>query len=73
VDVLAAKSLPATKDVRASNVCRLAVHKPNDTTLVVLAVIDNLVKGASGQAVQNMNLMLGFDESCGLSALALYP
>jgi N-acetyl-gamma-glutamyl-phosphate reductase len=73
VDVLPAKSLPATKDVRASNVCRLAVHKPNDTTLVVLAVIDNLVKGASGQAVQNMNLMLGFEESCGLSALALYP
>jgi len=73
VDVLPAKSLPATKDVRASNVCRLALHKPNDTTLVVIAVIDNLVKGASGQAVQNMNLMLGFDESSGLGSVGLYP
>jgi len=73
VDVLPAGSLPATKEVRASNMCRIALHKPNDSTLIVLSVIDNLVKGASGQAIQNMNLMLGLDETCGLMNAPLYP
>jgi len=73
VDVLPAKSVPSTKAVRSSNLCRIALHRPNAHTLVVLSVIDNLVKGASGQAVQNMNLMLSYEESCGLNALPLYP
>jgi N-acetyl-gamma-glutamyl-phosphate reductase len=73
VDVLEAKSHPSTKSVRASNLCRLALHQPNESTLVVLAVIDNLVKGASGQAIQNMNLMLGFDEGAGLDLIPFYP
>lgn len=73
VDVLPARSHPSTKSVRASNLCRLALHMPNPDTLIVLAVIDNLVKGASGQAVQNMNLMLGLDESAGLSITPVYP
>ena len=67
VDVLPVKSHPDTRSVRASNTCRIAVHRPQGgNTLVVLSVIDNLVKGAAGQAVQNMNLMFGLDESSGL-------
>jgi N-acetyl-gamma-glutamyl-phosphate reductase len=73
VDVLPSGSLPSTKAVRASNLCRVSLHKPNETTLVVLSVIDNLVKGASGQAIQNMNLMLGLKEDAGLSSTPLYP
>jgi N-acetyl-gamma-glutamyl-phosphate reductase len=60
--------------VRASNTCRIAIHRPgNGDTLVVLAVIDNLVKGASGQAVQNMNIMFGVDETAGLTQLPVVP
>jgi N-acetyl-gamma-glutamyl-phosphate reductase len=60
--------------VRASNTCRIAVHRPGGgDTLVILAVIDNLVKGASGQAVQNMNIMFGLDESLGLGQLPVLP
>lgn len=56
------------------NTCRLAIHRPQDgDTLVVLSVIDNLVKGAAGQAIQNMNLMLGFDECSGLNFPGLLP
>ncbi len=73
VDVMPASSLPSTKEVRSSNRCRIALHKANDQTLVVLSVIDNLVKGASGQALQNMNLMLGFSETAGLDIVPLYP
>ncbi len=73
VDVLPVASLPATKEVRASNVCRLALHQQQPSQLIVLSVIDNLVKGASGQAIQNMNLMLGFEEGSGLGAAPLYP
>jgi N-acetyl-gamma-glutamyl-phosphate reductase len=74
VDVLPPKSHPETRSVRAANVCRIAVHRPqNGNTLVVLAVIDNLVKGAAGQAVQNMNLMFGFDECTGLSQVPVLP
>ncbi|MCK5359708.1 MAG: N-acetyl-gamma-glutamyl-phosphate reductase, partial [Gammaproteobacteria bacterium] len=58
VDVMPAGSLPDTRSVRGSNNCRIAVYK-NNQKVIVLAVIDNLVKGASGQAVQNMNLMFG--------------
>src|SRR5690606_39153840 len=74
VDVLPAGSHPDTRSVRGANVCRIAVHRPRDgDTVVVLSVIDNLVKGASGQAVQNMNIMFGLDERTGLEQLALLP
>lgn len=54
--------------------CRIAVHRPeNGNRVVILSVIDNLVKGASGQAVQNMNIMFGFPEEAGLQTLALMP
>ncbi len=74
VDVMPAKSHPETRSVRASNMCRIAIHRPQGgDTLVVLSVIDNLVKGAAGQAVHNMNLMFGFDECAGLSQVPLLP
>jgi N-acetyl-gamma-glutamyl-phosphate reductase len=74
VDVLPPKSHPETRSVRGANTCRLAVHRPQDgDTVVVLSVIDNLVKGAAGQAVQNMNLLFGLDERTGLAAPALLP
>mgnify|MGYP000883612658 CR=1 FL=1 len=74
VDVMPAGSLPATRSVKGSNVCRIAVHKLADSNqVVILSAIDNLVKGASGQAVQNMNLMFGLDEQCGLNHVALMP
>jgi len=74
VDVLPPGSHPETRSVRASNHCRLGVHRPQEGhTVVVLSVIDNLVKGAAGQAIQNMNLMFGLDESMGLSVPGLIP
>jgi N-acetyl-gamma-glutamyl-phosphate reductase len=74
VDVLPLGSEPDTRSVRAANTCRIAVHRPHEgDMLVVIAVIDNLVKGASGQAVQNMNIMFGFEETMGLSHLAIVP
>ncbi|WP_193091273.1 MULTISPECIES: N-acetyl-gamma-glutamyl-phosphate reductase [Halomonas] len=74
VDVMPAGSHPETRSVKGINTCRLAVHRPeNSNTVVVLSVIDNLVKGASGQAIQNLNLMFGFDETMGLTAPALMP
>jgi N-acetyl-gamma-glutamyl-phosphate reductase len=74
VDVLPAGRHPDTRSVRASNACRIAVHRPgNGDTLVVLSVLDNLVKGASGQAVQNMNIMFGLDETAGLTQLPVVP
>lgn len=74
VDVLPARSHPETRSVRSANTCRIAVHRPQGgDMLVVLSVIDNLVKGAAGQAVQNMNLMFGLDETAGLCQLPLMP
>lgn len=74
VDVLPSGSHPETRSVRGANICQLAVHRPlPGDTVVVLAVIDNLVKGAAGQAVQNMNLMAGLPETTGLVATALLP
>jgi len=74
IDVMPAGSHPETRAVRGSNVCRLAVHMPQKgNTAVILSVIDNLVKGAAGQAIQNMNLMCGLDESTGLDFPALSP
>ncbi|MFZ1326423.1 MAG: N-acetyl-gamma-glutamyl-phosphate reductase [Candidatus Contendobacter sp.] len=74
VDVLPPQSHPETRSVRGANQCRIAVHRPrNGKTVVVLAVIDNLVKGAAGQAVQNMNLMFDLPETTGLDQIALLP
>lgn len=74
VDVMPAGSHPETRSVRGSNVCRIAVHRPQGGDLVVvLSVIDNLVKGASGQAIQNMNIRFGLDERMGLAQAALLP
>jgi N-acetyl-gamma-glutamyl-phosphate reductase len=74
VDVLPPKSHPETRSVRASNICRIAIHRPQGgDTLVVLSVIDNLTKGAAGQAVQNMNLMFGCDECTALSQVPVLP
>lgn len=74
VDVLPPGSQPETRSVRGANQCRLAVHRPQGgNTVVVLGVIDNLVKGAAGQAVQNMNIMCGLDERFGLDQLAALP
>jgi len=74
VDVLPAGAHPETRSVRGANHCRIAVHRPQQgNTVVVLAVIDNLVKGAAGQAVQNMNIMFGYQESTGLKDIALLP
>ena len=74
VDVLPPGSMPETRSVRASNICRIAVHRPQGgDTVVVLSVIDNLVKGAAGQAVQNMNLMFGLDETLGLMQVPVLP
>jgi N-acetyl-gamma-glutamyl-phosphate reductase len=74
VDILPAGAHPETRSVRGVPHCRIAVHRPQGgDTLVVLSVIDNLVKGAAGQAVQNMNLMFGLAESMGLEAVALLP
>lgn len=74
VDVLSAGSHPETRSVRASNMCRIAVHQPHGgDVVVVLSVIDNLVKGAAGQAVQNMNIMFGFEERTGLEQAAVMP
>jgi len=74
VDVMPAGSHPETRSVKGANLCRIAVHRPgNSDTVVVLAVIDNLVKGASGQAIHALNLMFDFDETAGLDAPAMMP
>ncbi|MDD1629290.1 MAG: N-acetyl-gamma-glutamyl-phosphate reductase [Methylococcaceae bacterium NSP1-1] len=74
VDVLPQGSHPDTRNVRGSNNCQISIHQPQGKqTIVVLSVIDNLVKGAAGQAVQNMNLMFGLKEDTGLQIIALYP
>ena len=74
VDILPAKSHPETRSVRASNLCRIAVHRPQGgDTVVILSVIDNLVKGAAGQAVQNMNLLFDLPENTALTQIPVMP
>jgi N-acetyl-gamma-glutamyl-phosphate reductase len=74
VDVMPTGSHPETRSVRGANHCRIAVHRPLDGDMVVVtSVIDNLVKGAAGQAIQNMNLMFDLPERCGLEQVALLP
>jgi N-acetyl-gamma-glutamyl-phosphate reductase len=72
--VLPKGSHPETRSVRASNFVRIAVHRPPESDLlVVLVVVDNLVKGASGQAVQVMNIMFDLPETTGLNHLPVLP
>ena len=74
VDVLPQGSHPDTRNVRGSNNCQISIHQPQGRqVIVILSVIDNLVKGAAGQAVQNMNLVFGLNEDSGLKIIALYP
>ena len=74
VDVLPKGVHPSTRDVKGNNQCKISIFQPQgQNTVVVLSVIDNLVKGASGQAVQAMNIMFGLDEQQGLRTVALYP
>ena len=74
IDVMPDGSLPETRSVRGSNEVRIACYRPQDgNTAVILVVEDNLVKGAAGQAVQNMNLMFGLSETLGLQSAALWP
>ncbi len=74
VDVLPPGSHPETRSVRGSNWCRLAIHRPQEGDIVViLSVIDNLVKGAAGQAIQNMNILFGLPETLGLQQVSVFP
>ena len=74
VDVMPAGSHPETRTVRGSNCCRIALYRPQGgDTVVILSVIDNLVKGAAGQAVQNMNIMFGLPEATALTGIPILP
>lgn len=74
VDVMPMGSHPQTRTVKGSNMCRIALQQPQQRdTVVVMSVIDNLTKGSSGQAIQNLNIMFGFDETAGLNQVALLP
>jgi N-acetyl-gamma-glutamyl-phosphate reductase len=74
VKVLALGQLPSTRHVRGSNLCLIGLAKDRqDERIIIVSALDNLVKGASGQAVQNMNLMLGYDENLGLNQAPLFP
>lgn len=74
VDVMPFGSHPETRSVKGENTCRIALHRQEDSPIVVVtSVIDNLVKGAAGQAIQNMNIQFGLDERAGLRAPALLP
>jgi N-acetyl-gamma-glutamyl-phosphate reductase len=72
--VLTKGNLPSTAFVRGSNFCDIApVVDPRTGRIIIISAIDNLVKGASGQAVQNMNLVCGLPETMGLEGLAIFP
>lgn len=74
VDVMPMGSHPQTRTVKGSNMCRIALQQPQQRdTVVVMSVIDNLTKGSSGQAIQNLNIMFGFEETAGLNQVALLP
>ncbi len=74
VDIMPPGSTPETRSVRGANLCRISVQQaPQSNVWIVLSVIDNLVKGAAGQAVQNMNIMFGFNEKAGLHNAPLLP
>ncbi len=74
VDVLDPGTMPETRSVKGANICRISIFRPQQgDTVVVSSVIDNLVKGAAGQAIQNMNIMFGLEETQGLNQVALLP
>ena len=74
VKILSDGEYPETRSVKSSNYCQISWQKiPNSNKLVVMSAIDNLVKGASGQAIQNMNIMFGFDEALGLNQIGMLP
>jgi len=74
VDVLPQGVMPETRSVKGANTCRISIFRPQGgDTIVVSSVIDNLVKGAAGQAIQNMNIMFGHEETMGLNQVALLP
>ena len=74
VDVMPADMFPNTKSVRASNLCRISFHREIDSNrLIIFSVIDNLMKGAAGQAVQNMNIMMDWQESTGINLVPITP
>jgi len=73
VRVLPEGTLPSTQGIKGSNRCDIGIAVIGEHEAVIVSCIDNLLKGASGQAVQNANLMFGFEESCGLTATALWP
>lgn len=73
VDVMPTNSSPETRSVRGANELRIALYRPQANKLIILVAQDNLVKGAAGQAIQNMNLMFGFDEAAGLEGIGLLP
>ncbi len=74
VDFLPIGQFPDTRSVRGSNFCKIGLQVSDDqSSVIVISVLDNLVKGASGQAIQNMNIMFGLDEKMGLNSLGLVP
>ncbi|WP_234857306.1 N-acetyl-gamma-glutamyl-phosphate reductase [Acinetobacter junii] len=73
VDVMPANSSPETRSVRGANELRIALYRLQENKLIILVAQDNLVKGAAGQAIQNMNLMFNFDEVAGLEGIGLLP
>ncbi|MBW7472365.1 N-acetyl-gamma-glutamyl-phosphate reductase [Marinobacter sp. M216] len=74
VDVMPFGCHPETRSVRGANQCRMALHRQEQSNIVIVSsVIDNLVKGAAGQAIQNMNIMFDLNETLGLEAPALLP
>lgn len=74
IDVMPFGSHPETRTTRASNMLRIALHRPNeDDTVIILVIQDNLVKGASGQAIQCMNLMFSLNETTGLMHIPILP
>jgi len=73
IDLMPPGAHPETRSVRGSNLCRIAVGQQGEDVVVVQSVIDNLVKGAAGQALQNMNLMFGVPETTGLEGVPLLP
>ncbi|SMN00925.1 N-acetyl-gamma-glutamyl-phosphate reductase [uncultured Candidatus Thioglobus sp.] len=73
VTVLSAGTVPETRNVKSSNFCQIAAQKAVGGKLIITSVIDNLIKGASGQAIQNMNILFGLDEKTGLEQVGILP
>ena len=74
VDVLPKGAVPETRSVRSVNTCRISIQQaPESDIWIIISVIDNLVKGAAGQAIQNMNIMFGLNETAGLQGIPVMP